>query len=667
MNNFLKHHFPQGRGKNFFSRFELKKINRHKLSLAIIITLMIAVVTLFIFKWQKKEIAEVVEEAHKAQQSLIYAQVALANQDFNRGLKDLKEAQSHLALTKQKFTPYLFIKKIPYLRRQIIALENVLNGGQNLTAGLSSLTELAAEIFNQLDISDKNEKLGDISAEAKKLALQKLAQSPTQLSGVQADIELAIYFIEQIPQKGLLKSVRQAVDPVKEKLPLLRSLTEKILPFAETLPLLAGYPEEKTYLFLLQNNRELRPTGGFIGTYGIVKLLNGEITNFSTDNTYNLDVQAEGIITEEAPAAIKKHTTSQKWYLRDINWSPDFPTTAQKAIDKYLEEGGEERKIDGVIAVTPTFIESLLDLTGPLQVDGYTFDSNNLFLTLQKQVEFGFKDDGIAFEDRKDIIGSLGTKLLDQLFALPKEKIKDFWKIFQDDVEEKQIILFSADPMAEELIRRQGWAGEMKKTAGDFIMVVDANLAALKTDAVMERRVEYKVNLTDDKLIGAVEIYYKNNGNFSDLYTRYRSYTRVYVPQGSELIEDGGFVTNDRYRGGEASKAEIYEESFKNRSGEEITYTVIAGFISIEPEEEGVVRLKYELPEEIRKELFEGYYQLYAQKQAGVINNNLNFSFDVGKNVVDYSPLDILQKNGNNQVLYSGDFKEDKQFEITLK
>ena len=37
-------------------------------------------------------------------------------------------------------------------------------------------------------------------------------------------------------------------------------------------PNFAGFKEPKTYLVLLQNSNELRPTGGFIGSVGIANV-----------------------------------------------------------------------------------------------------------------------------------------------------------------------------------------------------------------------------------------------------------------------------------------------------------------------------------------------------------------------------------------------------------
>jgi hypothetical protein len=47
--------------------------------------------------------------------------------------------------------------------------------------------------------------------------------------------------------------------------------------------------EVRTFLILFQNNLELRPGGGFIGSFGILKVKDGTVVEFSTHDTANFD------------------------------------------------------------------------------------------------------------------------------------------------------------------------------------------------------------------------------------------------------------------------------------------------------------------------------------------------------------------------------------------
>lgn len=608
---------------------------------------------------------QIADEGLAGKQSLEFAQVAIGNQDFARAQSDIAEAKEHFETADKLFNRFQVYRIIPGVATQLTAMDNVLQAGISLTSGIETVTAIGAEVNDVLGATGEDVSFADISAEDKGVILKTLSESSVELQSVKSDIELASLAIEAIPDTGLLEPVQQVTTPLKEQLPTLQSLVTQAIPLAQTLPAIMGYPSEKTYLFLLQNNRELRPTGGFIGTYGILKLENGEIQTFVTDNIYNLDNQAADIITEPSPAPIAAHTSTQNWLMRNSNWFPHFPASAAKAEQKYHEQGGPEDDIDGVIAVTPTFISSLLALTGPITVEGQQFTNENLTDTLQYESQIGFANDGLDESERKDIIGDLASQLMDELFALDQSQLPDIWEVFTENVNEKQILINVDDPLTQALIVEQNWAGEMKPYTGDYLMFVDANLAALKTDEVMDRTVRYSVSEENGDYYGTAEMEYQHNGDFGFFVTRYRTHTRIYLPQGSELVESSGFATGDKIQNGQPTDPEVYEETFIQASGEETTYTVIGGFTSIEPRTTGTLRIKYKLPPSIQQQIRQGNYALTVQKQPGTIAHGLEVDFDIGRPISGMEPLDTSEKIGENKAAFRTDLSVDRQFRVT--
>lgn len=608
----------------------------------------------------------VYEEAIQAKQSLTYAQVAVGAQDFDRAAKDLDEGLEHLQTAQTLFKRFQVLRIIPGVSRQIKAVDGLIDASINLTTGLAALTEVGKKVNEVLTVQGEEVSFADINPEQKREVLKALSESTVELQSVKSQIELAVLSIEQIPDSGLLTPVQEAVDPLKEQLPLLESIITQAIPAAETLPAILGYPNEKTYLFLLQNNRELRPTGGFIGTYGVLKLDSGEIVSFSTDNVYNLDNPAKDIVTEPSPTPIAQHTSTQNWLFRNINWSPDFPTTAKKAEEKYHEQGGPEANFDGVIAVTPTFIESLIDITGPISVDGLEFTSENLFEQLEHQVEFAYSEQGKSDADRKEIIGDMADMIMDKIFHLPKSEFPVLWTTFIKNVDQKQILIYSDDQLTQQLVLKQNWAGEMKPYTGDYLAFIDANLAALKTDNVMERTLDYAVTQENGEYYGNASMLYKNTGWFDGFHTRYRTYTRIYLPYGAELVESKGFFTGDKLQNGRPTEPDVYDESFERPDGSIVRYSVVGGFTSIEPQQEGTIELKYKLPESVVKQIEQKNYTLYIQKQAGTLAHTLHLQFDIGRKIKSGTPLDLFHKIGENTVSIDSDLSIDRTFSFSI-
>lgn len=607
----------------------------------------------------------VYSESMSAKQSLEFAQVAISNQDFDRAVRDLIEGNEHFIDAKEALKRFEVYQFVPGLAAQVRAIDSVLTAGVNLSSGLESLAVIGGKIVAVMEKENDSASFADLSIEDKRAMLQVLAESTVDLHGVRAEIELAVLALENIPDEGLLGAVRDAVEPVKQQIPVLDALINRVLPTAQLLPSILGYPDAKTYLFLLQNNRELRPTGGFIGTYGILKMDAGEVS-IKTDNIYNIDNPASGYVTEPSPEPIARHTTTQNWLLRNINWSPDFPTTARKAEAKYHEEGGEEKELDGVLAVTPTFIESLLGLVGSITVDGVTFTKENFFEKLQYEVEFAYYDKGISDSDRKRVIGDLSKELMNRLLHLPRNRFQDIYSIFTENVDQKQILVYVDEPLVQELVRLNNWSGELQQKSSDYFMIVDANLAALKTDEKMERSVKYTVSNDGDVYKGVLDVTYHNTTQqISEFYTRYRTHTRIYLPHGAQLLSADGYLTNDRaVHRGVPTQPDTYEETFQQEGGEPYTFTVVGGFTSIEPLETRTLHLEYILPQYVAEQIKNGTYDLYVQKQPGTLAHALNVIVDIGRKPREFTGLDMQIENRDNAVLVESDLSIDRHINI---
>src|SRR6185369_5710886 len=81
---------------------------------------------------------------------------------------------------------------------------------------------------------------------------------------------------------------------------------------------------QKTYLLIFENYDEERATGGFIGTYGVLKVSNGSINKLQISSIYDLD----GQIFEQIAAPGPFQPDIKRWGIRDANWFADFPTSA---------------------------------------------------------------------------------------------------------------------------------------------------------------------------------------------------------------------------------------------------------------------------------------------------------------------------------------------------
>ncbi len=550
--------------------------------------------------------------------------VAKAEEELSSG--NLKDASLHLTLAHQEFLAardkmgrLSWYKGIPLIGNQVIALDSLLVSASELSGALSDLANVANTILNPLDST-----LGKAAEEKKRESLKVLSESTPLLEETKHKLEEAKSDLESIGQSGLLPQISSTIDLMKGKLPLVQQTVDKFILASQVLPKMLGYPEEKTYLFLFQNNMELRPAGGFIGTYGILKLKNGEISSFFTDDSYNLDKQYNSKV--ETPKPFQDYNKRFEWYFRDSNWSPDFPTAAEKAEWFYKLEGGQEN-LDGVITITPTFIEKMLELTGSVKVPDYPYEFTAANFT--DELEFHVEQNFYKFEDktqRKSIIGDFGKIIITRALSLPKDKLLELFNMVVEGFGEKQALVYLNDSNLQKTVALSDWDGRIKDVPGDYFLYVDCNLASLKSDPYVKRTINYEVNW-DGKgnPVAHLTMTYNHTGEFNWRTTRYRTYARVYVPKGAELIKISG----------NESDPETYEEADK---------TVFAFFKVTEPQTTESVTLEYKLPMYITEQP----YSLYAQKQAGTVDHKLNVKINWNGTIREFNT----------------DLVEDREFEI---
>ncbi|EKE21911.1 MAG: hypothetical protein ACD_7C00096G0028 [uncultured bacterium] len=351
---------------------------------------------------------------------------------------------------------------------------------------------------------------------------------------------------------------------------------------------------EKVFLVLFQNNMELRPGGGFIGSFAIIKTENGKVKSYAVHDTSNFD----GRIPEndQMPAPMKKIFKINAWKLRDSNYSPDYPTNAQKALDFYYQGQGKE-KFDGVIAVNAAVLESILKITGPIRLAGYPniFEADSALLTLEKQVEIDYAQQGIEQGERKDVMNVFLRELLKKSVELSKlDKLKLAKKLI-GQLKNKNIQLYFVNSNLQKLAQEGQWDGAMDVSWDkDYLMVVDANLGAYKSDYYVKRSLMYAVDLTKEIPEAILKITYNHTGKEKNWMTRdYLTYLRIYVPKGSRINE--------------------FSESGEIAYGEEFNKKFAGGFVKVPINSVKTVEIKYILP----KELKTVEYKLKIQKQSG--------------------------------------------------
>jgi len=351
---------------------------------------------------------------------------------------------------------------------------------------------------------------------------------------------------------------------------------------------------ERTFMFFLQNNMELRPGGGFLGQYAVIKVKNGAVTSsfFEDANLLDQRIQAEVV----PPYPFKRMLQLKKWKFRDSNFSPDFPTNVEKAKYFYRLAGGNANNFDGFIAVNAQVFNEVLALTGPISVPGYAgeFNSADGALKLEEVVEKQYiMNPELDTQNRKMIMKKMTPIIIDKLFSLGNvTKIAD---LVHNEFKNKNLMVNFSDPVLQSLAESVFWDGKVAADwTGDYLMLADANMGSLKTDYYIKREIFYEIDATQEKPVVTLNVKIKNTAPGGDWRTSdYHEYMRIYVPKGSNFL--------DRKMVGYPN---IGEEFGK-------TYFGVVVHVVMGTETNGMI--KYELPGNFSI----SDYRLLIQKQSG--------------------------------------------------
>lgn len=597
----------------------------------------------------------ILDRAHHAQGLANRIPVAISAQKFSIAHRDVKALHEDLESMDATLARMKGLSWWPIIGTQYRAGVELVRVGIDGSVALDAIVSFADNVISPLAAKGKVN-MASISDEERGVLLKGMSEQETVLQKARQAVRHGNAALAKVPDHGLLPPLQRVVGPLKQQYPAIMHAVDQAIPAARIIPAILGYPAEKKYLFLLENNAELRPGGGFIGTYGLLRIKNGGIISLRTDNSYNLDERAAGMAKVTPPEPLIKYNRASRWYFRDANWSPDFPTSAKQALTLYQREGGE-KNVDGVWAMTPTMISKLIGLVGPITVEKTEFTEDNLAEKLQYIVDQGFKYTGKNESQRKDIIGVLTKELVDRILKLPLSQWKDLFLVLSDQLEAKQFLLFMQDTAVQSVLTEENWAGAIQSAdAADSILIADANIGALKTDPAVERRYTYAVDMSQDRPVATLTIQYHHTGKFGWKTTRYRTYTRVYVPAGSELIEAKGAMKQDR----STAVGEVLVST-------ELGKTVFGAFKSIEPQTDGELIYRYRLPANIKEAFKKKSYRLLWQKEAGLLGATVKFSI----NPVDGKPkaadgLDNQAHFGKNTVSFSGSLNKDRDVLIRL-
>jgi len=423
-------------------------------------------------------------------------------------------------------------------------------------------------------------------------------------------------------QKGL-----KTIEDLKGQLGLGKEIL-KIIP-----EILGLDGRRREYMVLFQNESEIRPTGGFIGSYGLISFQKGRLIDFEVKDIYEADGQLKGHV--EPPWEIKAHLGEANWYMRDANWNPDFVKTSAD-IQWFLEKETQKR-VDGVVGIDLAVVRAMLGVTGPIKVTDFkeTIDKDNLY----EQAEFYAETKFFPGSGQKaSFLGTLGKQLFEEIKLLKTEKKMELYQVLMEMLESNEMQMAINNTQAAKVINEMGWDGKIYngKCAGeacvtDYWYAVEANVGVNKANYFLRKNIEEGVEFTGESLNRILKINYENtakNNNWPG--GDYKNYLRIYLPKEVVLSQ--------------ISVSDGYDTTIKKvYSGEEIRIREVEGkkeigFLVIVPvTKKRIVEIRYSSKISLgdKKEFT---YMKYIQKQPGTGETGLVSLVSFGE---EWQPIQV--------------------------
>lgn len=446
-----------------------------------------------------------------------------------------------------------------------------------------------------------------LSQEEKKAVLEKIYRKIPDLVGIKANFDLAQLNLKNVAAPGLIFPWEKELLEYRRNLTKGGEIVDQAINLAAYFPLITGYPQNRNYLILIRDSRQLGPLGGLPRYLGELSIGQGQLA-------YLKFRRFDG-------PALSSASNSADWQFmaRGIIWQQETLSA------------GPFNNFDGVISLPETLVADLLDLFGYLEVNDQLIDKikfNNLFYESAESLP-------------PDLFGRIFKEMIDEILNLPTSYYPELAEIINRQIFKNNISFYFKDSTAANLAAGNNLSGGLKEADGDYFQLNEITDKFIKPGEQPYKTINYSVSQGVNGLFSDLVI------NIDPKDNSYRDLIKIYLPAGSTFL-----------RTGEA------EEQLMEISNE-LNKTTIAVAVSLEPRQFKTINIKYKLPDRLSQLAKKGLYSLYVQKQPDNTFAELKVDVRLENSIKSYNPTGFYaEKIFANRVKWESDLASDRFFEV---
>ncbi|MEO6885996.1 MAG: DUF4012 domain-containing protein [Jatrophihabitantaceae bacterium] len=320
--------------------------------------------------------------------------------------------------------------------------------------------------------------------------IKALIAAGPELNTASAVLSTAVRHMAALPAGTWAGPVNSASVNFRTQLQAIANYVDAGARAVEVLPPMLGSSTPKRYFIGLQNEAELRGTGGLPGAFAIAVASHGKITftHFLSDaallppnpnHTIDTGLNFGAGYNAAYGASLPTQT------ITDSNVSPNFPYAAQIWARMWERVSGEH--VDGALAVDPTTLAYFLAASGPAALpSGGTVDSANVVSLTQRDAYTLFSDN----DQRKDFLVAV-LKAASTKLTSGSGTAQNITRAFVQTSQQQRMLVWSSDPKLQKLIAQTDYAGAIPQTAAPFVGLVLNNASSGKLDYYLVRTLTY--------------------------------------------------------------------------------------------------------------------------------------------------------------------------------
>ncbi len=573
--------------------------------------------------------------------------------DFERLERAVNDLNSSLGSARRQT---IFLRPLSFSSANLDTSLQMLDAAQYLTQAANNILAGTKPAVFFLTKGEQEESVAtQISSGERVVELLGLGRGRFDTATAQLDSAQAI--IDGLSMQHVSPDLVVTVDGLRRYLDQLRDIDQMLINSPDLLTAALGLNDTQTYLVLAQNSDELRPSGGYISTYGWMTVRNGRIVSYDyyPSTATSPHPPALDLASEVAVPSWWRSVSSSIYAAWDGSWYADFPSTAAMAAWYYDNGDNPQSPVDGVIAIDLEGFEYILKGLGSVTVEDYGIEvSGDNFREKIYAIRANHSDD----LDHKQFLAALYRQILKDWQSADQDAMIELRGSLLQALQEKHVMIYFTDQNLDTALDVLGWSGQQKPgVQNDYLMVADANLGNKANRSVI-RQLTYDVEiLPDGALKSRLAVAYDYSARVAENdpavgpqhgSLNYNSLLQVFVPANSQLVDTNNLDTEPTVAPTD-------------------THTIFVSRIGIDYNQSARYQFFYDSPDLIEQLGPYRRYKLVLQKQPGMLGEfvNVQVTLPKGAHAISISPEAAASYNLENPILeFRVELVKDEAIEI---